>query len=58
MTKPVNVRTNVGDKLIVELVGGSQPYLWIGQADENGVPRYLGSVTVRAVLGAVKRSKK
>lgn len=26
MATTVNVRTNVGDDLVVELVGGSQPY--------------------------------
>ena len=56
--RPITVRTNSGDKIVVELVGGGQPYLWIGQKDEQrGEPKYLGSVTIRAVLGAVKRSK-
>jgi hypothetical protein len=53
---PVRVRSDHGDA-VVELVTGSQPYLWIGRQVGDDV-LFVGSVTVRAVLAAVKRSKK
>lgn len=53
--EPIQVNTSAGE-LIVELVPGSAAYLWIGRRGQED-DEFLDAVSVRAILGAVERSK-
>ena len=51
----IQLSTDAGE-LIVDLIGGAKPYLWIGRRGDDG-DEYLDSIEVERIEKAVRRMR-